>query len=279
MMTWFIRLGKRLMVLTFGIVLIYLVVWEFFPFFDNRIPITFALFATYIFTAYFFLPAIVRVYRLFTMPDHIPLYCITPDGYASDPLNVGVIGTKKQIIEAMTEAGWYMADRRTIRNVLKMAISVVTRRPYLTAPFSSLFLFGRKQDLGFQRPAGNSPSHRHHVRFWACHLDGPEAFHGDVHFWKRLHRPTHNSDDRQLWVGAASKDTGIIPIRHNAQLTHMIDPDTDAERDLIVEGLRSSHNVAHTKTIKVGAAYELRNRTIGGILRTDGRMRICILKD
>lgn len=279
MMTWLIRLTKRLFVLLLGIVLIYLVVWKFFPFFDNRIPIAFALLATYVFTAYFFLPSLVRIFRLFLNPTHIPMYCITPDGFASDPVNVGVIGTKRQIIEAMTEAGWFLADRRTPRTIFRLGWSLLSRRPYPTAPFSSLFLFGRKQDLGFERPAGNSPSHRHHVRFWACHLDGPEAFHGDVHFWNRFHRPVRVDDGRQLWVGAASKDTGIIPIRHNAQLTHMIDPDTNAERDLIVESLRSSHNVAHTKTVKVGAPYEVRNRTIGGILRADGRMRICILKD
>jgi hypothetical protein len=279
MMMWFFRLGKRLLVLGFGLVIIYLAVWEFYPFFDNRVPIAFALLATYIFTAYFFLPAIVRVIRVFLKPSHIPLYCVTPDGFASDPVNIGVIGTKKQIIEAMMESGWYLADRRTLRSLFRLGMSLLFRRPYPSAPFSNLFLFGRKQDLGFERAAGTSPSHRHHVRFWACHLDGPEAFHGDVHFWKRFHRPAHNNDMRQLWVGAASKDTGIIPIRHNAQLTHMIAPDTNAERDLIVDSLRASHNVEHTKTVKVGVPYRLRNRTVGGYLHADGRMRICILKD
>ncbi len=279
MIAWFIRLLKRLAVFGLGIVIVYLTVWEIFPFFDHRVPIALALLATYIFTAYFFIPAVIRVIRIFLEPSHIPLYCITPDGFASDPMNVGVIATRKELIYAMIDAGWYKADPKNIRTSFKLAMATLLRRPYPNAPFSGLYLFGRKQDLGFERPVGDSTSHRHHVRFWACHLEGPEDFHEHVHFWRRFHRPRHSGDERQLWVGAASKDTGIIPIRHNAQLTHMIDPDTNSERDLVVESLRAAHKVARVKTVKVGAPYELRNRTIGGFFHADGKMRICILKD
>ncbi len=274
---WLTRLIKRLAVLGLGLLFIYLAVWKFFPFFDHRIPIALALFATYVFTAYFFIPSVIRLLRLFIIPDHIPLYCVTPDGFASDPVNIGIIGTKKELIYAMIDAGWYKADRKTIRSSSRLVLSAFFRRPYPNAPFSTLYLFGRGQDVGFERPVEGSATKRHHVRFWACHLDGPEAFHGHVHFWNRFHTPAHD-DGRQLWVGAASKDKGIIPIRHNAQLTHMVDSDTDKERDLIVDTLRAAHKVAHMKTAVAGAAYELRNRTIGGKLRTDGKMRICILK-
>jgi hypothetical protein len=280
MIVWLLRFIKRCLVLLIGLGVIYFAVWEIFPFFDHRIPLSLALLATYIFTAYFFVPFIIRVIRLFLEPDHIPLYCVTPDGFASDPVNIGIVGTKQQIVEAMQAAGWYMSDRRTPRNIIRLVYSTVFRRAYPTAPFSSLFLFGRKQDLGFQLPIKDRPTYRHHVRFWACHFETDEEFHHHVHFWNRFHKPKHGDDnERQLWVGAASKDMGIIPIRHNAQLTHMVDPDTDQERELIVDGLRKTHMVKKTKTVKVGSPYEVRNRTIGGLLRADGRMRICILKD
>ncbi len=274
-----VRLAKRLFVFVLGVVIVYLAVWEFFPFFDRRIPLAFALFATYIFTAYVFIPLVIRAIRLFVQPAHIPLYCVTPDGFASDPINIGVIGTREQLETAMLKAGWHKADRRTPYTLFKLIRALVLRRPYVNAPFSSLYLFGRKQDIGFQKPSENSPSHRHHVRFWACHLDGPEQFHKDVHFWQRFHRPSHDQESRQLWIGAASRDIGIKPIRHNAQLTHMIDPDTNAERDLIVHDLRQSHSVAKTITEKVHPGLSIRNRVLGGILHTDGKLRICILKN
>lgn len=279
MITWFIRQGKRTTVFLLGVTFVYLAIWKFFPFFDNRVPLALALLTTYVFTAYFFIPAVIRFIRLFLRPNHIPLYCITPDGFASDPINIGIVGTRAEIIKAMTKAGWHSADKHTLRNILKLGMSFFFRRPYPTAPFSTLYLFGRKQDLGFQLPVEASVSNRHHVRLWACHLDGPEAFHEHVHFWRRFHRPFKTDDNRQLWVGAACRDVGIVPIRHNAQFTHMVDPDTNAERDLIINSLKKSRKVAKIRTVRVGAPYELRNRTIGGLLRADGRMRICILKD
>lgn len=279
MLIRFIRLFKRLVVFALGAFIVYLAVWEFFPFFDDQVPWAIALFATWLFTAYLFIPLLFRIYRLFVRPNHIPLYCVTPDGFASDPINIGLIGTQQQIEEAMLKAGWHMADKRTPHTVFKMIRAVLTRRPYPTAPFSTLYLFGRRQDVGFQKPIENNPSHRHHVRFWACHLDGPEDFHEHVHFWQRFHRPHSDNKSRQLWVGAASKDVGIMPIRHNAQLTHMIDPDTNAERDLIVSDLRASHSVAKTITERVHPGLSLPNRVLGGVLHTDGKLRICILKD
>jgi hypothetical protein len=273
-----VRLLKRLLVLLAGVAVIYIAVWKIYPFFDKRIPVTLALLATYIVSAYLLAPAVLRLVRLFVHPSHIPLYCVTPDGFASDPVNIGIVGSREELIEAMQKAGWHLADKRTLRTIARMIFSAATGRPYPTAPFSTLYLFGRKQDIGFELPLEGSNTHRHHVRFWACHLDGPEAFHGHVRFWQRFHRLKGPLDTRQLWVGAASKDIGLRLIRHNAQLTHMIHPDTNAERDLIVEHLRAAHQVAKTQTVKVGSPYELRNRAFLGLLRADGKLRICILK-
>jgi hypothetical protein len=96
-----------------------------------------------------------------------------------------------------------------------------------------------------------------------------------VHFWQE-HYPTKGS--QVLWVGAASQDIGIRPIRHNGQITHMIDPDTDAERDLIAKNLKEADMLASTKTIKAGEPYSLRNRVLGGYMVADGDLKICKLK-
>lgn len=274
-----VRLIKRITVLLIGVIIVYVALWKFFPFFDNNFNTFLALLITYVFTAYFFIPTLFRFFRLFFRPTHLPTYCVTPDGFASDPVNIGIIGTKSQISEAMQRAGWYTSDPKTFRSLYRVARSMITRQHYHTAPFSTLYLFGRKQDLGFQKPFGSSPTLRHHVRFWACHLDGPEDFHADVNFWKRFHKPSKDNLRRQLWVGAASRDVGIMPIRHNAQLTHMIDSDTNAERDLIVSDLRKSHRVARTITHRAHEGLNLRNRALGGFLQADGKIRICVLKD
>lgn len=279
MLIRFARLFKRLLVLLVGIFIVYLAVWQFFPFFDNRLNVALALFVTYVFTAYFFIPFLLRLFRLFYTPKHLPTYCVTPDGFASDPVNIGIVGTEEQIKNAMKKAGWHTADTKNLKSMLKVARSILTRQHYNNAPFSNLYLFGRKQDLGFQKPFGNRPTFRHHVRFWACSQDGPDVPHTDVAFWERFHQPHLDKNSRQLWVGAASRDVGIMPIRHNGQLTHMIDPNTNSERDLVVEDLRQSHSVAKVITKQAHEGLNVRNRALGGFLNADGKIRICILKD
>jgi hypothetical protein len=62
------------------------------------------------------------------------------------------------------------------------------------------------------------------------------------------------------------------------QLTHMIDPDTNAERELIVKQLRAQRLVKKTNKIKLEKPYRLMNRALRGYLQTDGMMTIVTLK-
>jgi hypothetical protein len=59
----------------------------------------------------------------------------------------------------------------------------------------------------------------------------------------------------------------------------MVDPDTDAERDLIAKDLSKAGVVISTDTVKSGEPYRLKNRVIGGFLVADGDLTICELKD
>jgi len=71
--------------------------------------------------------------------------------------------------------------------------------------------------------------------------------------------------------------SALISSGHNLQLTHMIDPDTDQERELIVGQLQNQKLVRKVKTIKLGEPYRLINRVISGSLHTDGKMTIVSL--
>lgn len=275
MMQYLVRPIVRLAILIPGIVIAYFSVRNIFPYFDQRLPLGFAILATYALGAYVLIPALIRIYRIFWPANHLPLYCITPDGFASDPLNIGIIGTRRQIITTMEAAGWHMADPHTLRNVLRSVLSVVFGWHYPNAPVSSLYLFGRKQDLAFEILI-NGVSHRHHVRFWATTFQEKKRLTVKAIHWH--HRGAHVQDDNLLWVGAASKDIGLSPIRHNLQLTHMIHPDTNQERELIVKQLRNKKLVGRTEKIKLEEPYRLINRAWRGYLHTDGMMTVVHLK-
>src|SRR4051794_24579999 len=62
--------------------------------------------------------------------------------------------------------GWSQADKLDLTSSARMVFAFVFGRSYSTAPFSTLYLFGRGQDIGFEKAIDNSPRRRHHVRFW-----------------------------------------------------------------------------------------------------------------
>lgn len=268
-----VRFLKRVGVLIAGLIIAYIAVWHIFPIVDKQIPEDFvAIVITYLLTAYGLIPAILRLRRIILKPNHIPLYSTTPDGFACDPINIGLVGTREELSKAMQAAGWYEPDKRGVRSITKMILAIILRQSYITAPFSNLYLFGRKQDIGFELPITSTPRKRHHVRFWALTYTVDPRYREQVYFWQRHHRS--QTPDRILWVGAASKDIGIRPIRHNAQLTHMIHPDTNAERDFIIEHLQANQQLLSKRTVQAGAPYRLRNRVLGGYMVADGELTI-----
>jgi hypothetical protein len=276
MIQFFLRLGKRLAVLIPGVIITYFSVRNVFPYFDRRLPLSIAIFLTYIIGAYVLVPALIRLFRIVKPADHLPLYCVTPDGFASDPLNIGIIGTRRELINAMEAAGWYLADPHSWRYVIRHGLSIVYGWTYPNAPVSSLYLFGRKQDLAFEIPIEHEQGHRHHVRFWATTYDDQRPLDSQAIHWH--HRSAHVQGDSLLWVGAASLDIGVGYIRHNLQITHMIEPDTNKERDLIVDQLKQRKLVRTVKSVELGQPYHLINRVIGGSLHTDGKMKIVSLR-
>ncbi len=98
--------------------------------------------------------------------EDVPRVALTAAGIPADPLNVELIGPEKGLKRIMVNAHWYPADALTLRSCLEIAEASVLKRPYDDAPVSSEFLFGRKEDLSFEKPVGNNPRERHHVRFW-----------------------------------------------------------------------------------------------------------------
>lgn len=271
------RFLKRGAVLLPGLLVLYVSIFDIFPWLHEHLPLVAALIATYLLGAYVLVPGLIRAWRIVFPQPQVPLYCVTPDGFASDPVNIGLIGTRDQLIAAMTASGWHQADSHSLKHVVHMALSTAYGWSYPNAPMSNLYLFGRPQDVGFEIPIpGGAAGSRHHVRFWATTYS-----HGDELAVRSIHwhnRRAQVRDDRLLWVGAASRDIGVALIRHNAQLTHMIHPDTDAERQLIINGLKSTGWAQARQVITLGKPYRVANRVWRGYLQTDGQLHVLDLQ-
>jgi hypothetical protein len=199
-----------------------------------------ALGITYAIAAYVILPRAVRMGLKVLQHKHVARYTVTGDGLPGDPVNLALIGTFQQLRSAFAAAGWTEADPLGLASSWRMVRAFVFNAPYPTAPFSTLYLFGRGQDIGFQKAIDNSPRKRHHVRFWALGLTHAEATVGTADFWRNADRPPDTA--RVLWVGAGTRDTGFSLTRLTFQITHATDSDTNLERDYIMAEL-TKHGV------------------------------------
>lgn len=135
---------------------------------------------------------------------------------AGDPLNLVIIGEEQLMMSSMSECGWAFTHRIDGTTVRRMITAALAGNPYLTAPVSSLYVFGRKQDVAFQRARSNL-SQRNHLRLWLA----PFAV-----------------DGRPVWIGQVSRDIGIKLTSQSPTLTtHVIDPMVDESRQFVLESL------------------------------------------
>lgn len=273
----------RSIIFAVGVILVWFTIFAVVPYADVRLPAFVVLFLVYIAFAYVIIPTLIRILRIFDKPNHIPLYAITPDGWPSDPVNIAIVASsREQLIHSMERAGWYLADEPTFKNNIKVLLAMFLNLSYPTAPFSQLYLFGRTYDIGFQKPANDtlSPRSRHHVRFWLLEEPGDDEHLNHFHFWHK--RVKHLLGfDKQIWIGAAIKDTNIFGIRwRSGSLTHQISPDTDAERDLIISNLSDARQVRTVDVIAAGKPFAFRGQTISrnGLLICDGILPVVELR-
>ena len=145
-------------------------------------------------------------------------------------VNVFIVGTQDQVVQAFTAAGWVQVDSSVGNTVVAGLIDSFSKEDYLTMPMSTLFLFNRAQDYGFAHaePVRVAMS-RNHLRAW---------------------KSTYEVDGRPLWCIAATHDIGFERDQRNNGLTHKIDPAIDGEREYVNDtlsstGTRRSANARH----------------------------------
>jgi hypothetical protein len=87
--------------------------------------------------------------------DEVAGITLTKDGIPGDPLNVALVGTETEVQGILAKAAWDPADALGLRSDMRIAADTVLRRSYEDAPVSSLYLFGRKEDLAYEQPVGD----------------------------------------------------------------------------------------------------------------------------
>ena len=254
-MTPLMRLLQRLVILGLGVLSVWFVVFVVFEEVDRRMPLLLAVAATYGIAAYVVFPRVIRMGYKLLKRQHVPRYTVTGDGLPGDPVNLVLVGTREQLTRAFAAAGWFGADPISLKSSWRMTWTFVRNVPYPTAPFSTLYLFGRGQDVGFQKAIDNSPRKRHHIRFWALSTDFDRSNVRTPAFWLNADRPP--AKDHVLWVGAGTRDTGLGLTRLSFKITHATDSDTNAERDFVLDELRKPGTIEEVRLYQAGDAVDV----------------------
>ena len=183
---------------------------------------------------------------------HLPMVTQTKQGIPGDPIDIGLVGSREDVIRAMYAAGWQAADPVTLKSSIEIVGSVLLGRPDPQAPVSPLYYDGRVEDLAFEKEVGRSADRRDHVRFWKVMDAGMEG--------------------APVWLGSATYDRGVGLSHYTGAVTHHIGPNVDAVRDLIIDDLKSAGVVRDVYQV-TGLGPTLFGRNGGGDrYYTDGEL-------
>jgi hypothetical protein len=147
----------------------------------------------------------------------LPCCAARADGSGEgDPINLALVGLGEDVIPALTAGGWTFTEAITADSVRRMIGAAIADEAYANAPVSSLYLFGRKQDVALQR--GRSKiAQRNHMRLWLAPF---------------------RCEGQPVWVGQVSRDIGVKATSKSPTLTtHIIDPNVDESRQFVLQSL------------------------------------------
>ena len=189
----------------------------------------------------------------------IPRRVSDPANNPGDMVNVLIVGTQDQVVQAFTSGGWVQVDK-TVRNTAMNAVfESFEKKDYLTMPMSVLYLFNRAQDYGFAHaePVRVAMS-RNHLRVW---------------------KSPYEIDGRPLWCVAATHDIGFERDQRNNGVTHKIDPAIDGEREYVNGTLSGTGLVVQRDHVSPSDALTTAKTATGGEFHSDGRILVLVLKN
>ncbi len=136
-------------------------------------------------------------------------------------------GNDQRFIRAMEGAGWHLADEVGISSFARLLKSKILGNPYPAAPVTAAFWDTEINEYSFRKTTGpHQGSERHFARFWKARYITEDGAH--------------------LYVGTVSIATGLL-----GRVTHKTTIDSDAERELLFEDLKTAGKIVNFEKIRL----------------------------
>jgi LssY-like putative type I secretion system component LssY len=188
----------------------------------------------------------------------IPRRVQDQQGNLGDMVNFAMVGSEEQVAQAFQGAGWVKVDSTKQDAVVHGLIETLQHKAYLEMPMSTLYLFGRPQDLSYARADPIMvAAERHHLRIWKS----PETVNG-----------------RLLWVGSSTHDIGFEKDQRDNGVTHKIDPEIDKEREFLEQSFAAAGNLQAAAYVTPSDPLTTAKTATGGTFQSDGRIVVLLLK-
>ncbi|HYC23005.1 MAG TPA: LssY C-terminal domain-containing protein [Candidatus Bathyarchaeia archaeon] len=192
----------------------------------------------------------------------LPCCTTSRDGRTQgDPLNLVIVGDFDDVLHAFRHARWDETEYVHARSAWRTIASFLFGKRYRTSPVSDLYVFGRRQDVAFQK-VRNTVDDRHHFRLWLAPL---------------------RFDGRPVWIGQASRDVGVrFTLKTSTLTTHAIDADVDDARDYVLGDLVERQRVGrlgYAGGVGTAAKSAPRTNLTGDPYFTDGFRGVVVLAE
>ena len=188
----------------------------------------------------------------------VPRRVVDQAGDPGDMVNFAMVGSAAEVSAAFRDAGWVAVDKTKQDAVLHGLLSTLSHEAYVEMPMSTLYLFGRPQDLSFARADPlKVAAERHHLRMW---------------------QTTEQVGGRPLWVGSATHDIGFERDQRNGGTTHKIDPKVDDERTFLLQSFDAAGDFSSAAYVTPGDPLREAKTATGGSFFSDGRILVMDLK-
>ena len=189
----------------------------------------------------------------------LPCCTSAADGTPGDPLNLVMVGYVEDVRAALIGQHWDVTAEISSSSLRRILSAFIFGSRYRYAPVSNLYVFGREQDMSFQK-ARAAIDERNHIRIWLA----PVTMEGVP-----------------VWIGHISRDAGVkFSGRFWPPTTHVIDPAVDEARFYIEQDLLYSRRVRKIGLAEgVGSAPADAPRTNaeGDPYFTDGRRAVFVI--
>ena len=176
-----------------------------------------------------------------------------------DPLNFVIIADSEALWPALLRSGWDPTAAMSAGTAMKTGFFGVFGGAYRYSPISNLYVYGRAQDIAFQK-VRSSINYRNHLRLWLA----PVTVNG-----------------LPVLIGQISRDIGSrFTTKSKTLTTHRIDPNVDDTRAALVQDfIYSQALAAYARVGGVGFVppEEPRGNLTGDPWFTDGNRAVMLL--